>query len=309
LTSIINITLTSPVVVGGNYKITMVSGSDGNTIVNQCGGATIAGSNISFFTKDTVSASFNYNIGYGCTYDTINLSYLPANGVNQWLWNVDSVLGNLQSDPSYVETVFGPKYVQHIVSNGFCSDTVTEVVNLDNALKAGFQAPNEICPKDAVAIKNTTIGQVVSWNWNFGDGTSSSQQDPPDHMFPGTDRGKTYRVNLIVQNNQGCYDSVSTQITKLQSCYIAVPNAFTPNGDGVNDYLYPLNAFSATNLEFEVFNRFGQLVFETRDWSRKWDGTFNGVPQPVGTYVWTLRYTDASSGKNFYQKGTTVLIR
>jgi gliding motility-associated-like protein len=126
---------------------------------------------------------------------------------------------------------------------------------------------------------------------------------------PNTWAGITYTVSLIIQNNLGCYDTLSKQITKLQSCYIAVPNAFTPNGDGKDDYLYPLNAFSATNLEFRIFNRYGQLVFETRDWTNKWDGTINGKQQPAGTYVWTLRYTDAASGKNFFMKGTSVLIR
>ena len=77
----------------------------------------------------------------------------------------------------------------------------------------------------------------------------------------------------------------------------------------MNDYLYPLNAYKADHLEFRVFNRYGQLVFETRDWLQKWDGTINGTPQPAGTYVWTLRYTDRDSGRNFFQKGTSILIR
>ncbi len=89
-------------------------------------------------------------------------------------------------------------------------------------------------------------------------------------------------------------------ILKKQSCAIAVPNAFTPNGDGINDFLYPLNAFSTTDLEFQVFNRFGQMVFETRDWTRKWDGTVGGAAQAVGTYVWILRYTDAFQGRKFF---------
>jgi gliding motility-associated-like protein len=127
-------------------------------------------------------------------------------------------------------------------------------------------------------------------------------------LYPDTWEGKTYVVSLVVQNNLGCYDSVSTQIAKLQSCYIKVPNAFTPNGDGRNDFLYPLNAFLATNLEFMVYNRYGQLVFETRDWSRKWDGTIGGLPQQTGTFIWTLRYTD-SSGKKFFLRGSSILIR
>jgi gliding motility-associated-like protein len=95
----------------------------------------------------------------------------------------------------------------------------------------------------------------------------------------------------------------------LKSCYIAVPNAFTPNGDGLNDYLYPLNAFKADHLEFKVYNRLGQLLFTSNDWSQEWDGTFKGEPQAAGVFVWTLKYSLRDTGKQFFKKGSTVLIR
>ena len=88
-----------------------------------------------------------------------------------------------------------------------------------------------------------------------------------------------------------------------------MPSAFTPNGDGINDYLYPLNAYKAAGLEFRVYNRYGQLVFQTTDWTRRWDGTVGGARAPVGTYVWTLRYTNTETGAKVVQKGTSMLIR
>ena len=98
-------------------------------------------------------------------------------------------------------------------------------------------------------------------------------------------------------------------IRVLLTCYIAVPNAFTPNGDGLNDFLYPLNAIKADDLEFKVYNRLGQLVFQTNDWTQKWDGTIKGVPQDAGVYVWTLKYILRDTGKHVFMKGSTVLIR
>jgi gliding motility-associated-like protein len=308
LTSTIDITLDSPINVNGSYLITLVAGGDGNTLLNECNLPTPAGSTLPFTVKGAVSASFDYQIGYGCVYDTINLNYIPAAGVNQWLWNFDSVATSSLLNPVFVDHVFGLKYIQHTVSNGLCTDTITETVNLDNTLQAAFNAPGEVCPKNVVSFSNMSIGNIVSANWDFGDGTTSTQPTPPDHLFPDTQTGKSYTVSLAVQNNLGCLDTVSTQITKLQSCYITVPNAFTPNGDGKNDYLYPLNAFLATNMEFQVFNRYGQLVFETRDYTKKWDGTINGRLQETGTYIWMLNYTDGS-GKRIFLKGTSVLIR
>jgi gliding motility-associated-like protein len=308
LTSTIDLTLDSPIHINGSYLITLVTGGDGNTILNECNLATPAGSTLPFSVKGAVSASFNYQIGYGCVYDTINLNYAPAAGVDQWLWNMDSAVTSSLLNPVFVDHVFGLKYIQHMVSNGLCTDTVTETVNLDNTLEAVFSAPDKVCPKSPVSFSNVSIGNIVSDYWDFGDGTSSTQQTPSDHLFPDTQSGKTYTVRLSVQNNLGCRDTVSAQITKLQSCYITVPNAFTPNGDGKNDYLYPLNAFLTTNLEFQVFNRYGQLVFETRDYSQKWDGTINGRLQETGTYIWMLSYTDGS-GKKIFLKGSSVLIR
>jgi gliding motility-associated-like protein len=308
LTNAIDITLTAPIIADGAYQIKMRNGSDGNTLINDCDTPVPPGAFLSFDIKGAASANFDFSVGYGCKVDTINLNYLPANGVNQWIWNMDSsVISTLQS-PVIHETVFGSKNIQHIVSNGECSDTVIKTVNLDNTLKAAFQSPVEVCPKSIISFANTSIGNIISYNWDFGDGSASESQTPPDHLYPDTREGKTYAVRLTVQNNMGCLDTAVAQITKMQSCAIGVPNAFTPNGDGKNDYLYPLNAFSVTNLEFQVFNRLGQLVFETRDWTKKWDGTINGKLQQTGTYIWMLRYTDAS-GRNFSLRGTSVLIR
>jgi gliding motility-associated-like protein len=95
----------------------------------------------------------------------------------------------------------------------------------------------------------------------------------------------------------------------LNSCIIAVPTAFTPNNDGLNDFLYPLNAMKARDLEFKVFNRWGQLVFSTRNSHEKWDGKLNGMTQPTGVFVWYLKYTHSVTGQKVFQKGTTMLIR
>ena len=309
LTNIIDVFLSSPMVTGGNYQINLKTGSDGNAIINECGIATPAGASIPFTLKDTVTADFNYQIYYGCVYDSLQFFFNPANGVNQWEWMIDSVSNGNNQQPLILENVFGLKNVQHIVSNGFCSDTVSKIVNLDNLLDAVFLASSQVCPKDLVAFQDSSIGHIIAWSWDFGDGTSSNEADPPDHLFPNTATGKTYTVSLVVKDNLGCTDSLTRNVVKLQSCYITVPNAFTPNGDGKNDYLYPLNAFSTTNLEFMVFNRFGQMVFESRDWSQKWDGSIHGKLQGAGTYIWTLRYTDGNSGQHFFLRGTSVLIR
>ncbi|MGN6353455.1 MAG: gliding motility-associated C-terminal domain-containing protein [Parafilimonas sp.] len=129
------------------------------------------------------------------------------------------------------------------------------------------------------------------------------------YPYPLTRNGSTYPISLVVKNDLGCFDTSFQNLKVHYSCYIAVPGAFTPNGDGLNDYLYPLNAYKADNLVFRVYNRLGQLVFETKDWTKKWDGRINGYAQAAGTYVWMLSFKNRDSGQAYSLKGTTVLIR
>ncbi len=309
LSSVILLNLNAPIVSGGTYQIQLVTGNDGNTIIDECNQETPAGSTISFTTKDTVSAAFNYQVSYGCKDDSIQFTDAGGNGINKWQWTFDAGFSGLQN-PLVIYPVFGQKNAQLVVTNGVCSDTTSVVISLDNAIKAAFAAPDNICPSDKVVFQNNSTGNnLVSWYWDFGDGTSDSAQTPLQHSYPPSAGEVKYTVSLIIGNSGGCYDTATGIVTKVRSCYITVPSAFTPNGDGINDYLYPLNAYKAVNLEFKVFNRYGQLVFETKDWTKKWDGTINGKQQDIGTYAWMLQYTDGETGKRNFLKGTTVLIR
>lgn len=301
---IILLQLASPIVTGGVYTITLIT-----PIMDECGQITPVGSSITFNTRDTVAAIFNDQVFDGCRYDTIDFSYQPKNGVNQWQWIFDGVdTINMAPDPMRIYSVFGQKTATLIVSNGVCSDTASASFDLNNGIVSMFEAPNMICPKDLASFVNNSKGDISSWNWSFGDGFGSSLQTPAAHQFPMTGVEEKYPITLIVSNLQ-CSDTSIQYVDVLRSCYIAVPSAFTPNGDGINDYLYPLNAFKADQLDFKVFNRLGQLVFETNDWTKKWDGTVNGHPQPPGTFVWMLGYVDRDTGRKFFLKGTSVLIR
>jgi len=295
----------------GNYILTANTGSSGVSMFDDCLQWVREGEQIPFtvFPSAAVSAEYGYQIGYGCTEDTIRFNYPFSQIGNSSAWFIDSSFVSSLAEPVITISHFGSLEVQHISSNGSCRDSITKTINLDNALKANFQAPSAVCPKDLVNFSDTSIGNIVAWNWNFGDGTSANLKEPAAHLFPDVAGEKKYLITLIVNNNLGCYDTISKPLTKFQSCSIAVPNAFTPNGDGKNDWLYPLNAFSAKDLQFMVYNRYGQLVFVSHDASGKWDGKINGAAQPTGSFFWTLRYTDGSSGNKVFLHGTTLLIR
>lgn len=309
LTSIINIQLSAPIQKQGNFSIQLKNGSDGNTVLNECGEPTPAGSSIAFSTIDTVSAVFSAKPTLNCKIDAIDYFHDGRNGVNSWQWTFDDNITSTKKDTSIIYTVFGKKNATLIVSNGVCKDTFSTSVTLDNHLEAMFEGSNLVCPGDVATFKDKSIGNVIAWNWSFGNGNTSSLQVPPTQQYPYTNIITDYTVRLIVKNNINCLDTVTQKIKVLANCFIAVPSGFTPNGDGLNDYLYPTNAYKAVNLRFKVYNRLGQLLFETTDWTNKWDGTFKGNPQDPGTYVWWLEYTNPETGIKKFSKGTTVLIR
>jgi gliding motility-associated-like protein len=307
--NIILVKLANPIVNEGVYSISLAPGADGNTIIDECGHSTPVGETLTFSVKDTVSAAFSDQLSYGCRNDTILFGYTLKNGVDRWRWVFDPGGATTSLDPEEIYALLDTPRAQLIVSNGFCSDTATKTIPLGNAISAAFEAPNILCPKDPAFFKNNSTGNILYWNWDFGDRSGSPAFEPPGHLYPQTGVETKYKITLVAENGLGCKDTAVELIDVLRSCYIAVPSAFTPNGDGVNDYLYPLNAYNADGLDFRVYSRSGQLVFEARTWTEKWDGRVGGQPLPAGTFVWTLQYTDRDTGKKFFQQGISVLIR
>jgi len=167
------------------------------------------------------------------------------------------------------------------------------------------------CSPVSVTFTDQSTGSPKFWNWDFGNGVTNTSQTPGSQFYTASNNNviRDVPVRLIVQNDIGCKDTAINIVHVVGNCYIAIPKAFTPNSDGLNDYLYPTNAYKAKDLRFCVYNRGGQKIFETTNWTNKWDGTFKGQPQDPGTYVWTLVYTHIETGQRFDLKGTTVLIR
>lgn len=302
--------LSAPMQQAGNFQVNLVRGTDGNTIVDECGQETPL-SSIPFSVKDTVNADFRYRILLGCVYDTVKYFHNGANGVNSWQWTFDDQPPSTLQNPIVYYTVFGTKETQLIVSNGTCSDTSKATVFLRNTLKAGFEGTEFVCPNDKAIFKDTSIGNIRNWSWDFGNGSNSNIKNPPPQTYTVSPSNVNYEVpvRLIVEDDIGCKDTAVSKVFIVWNCYIAVPSAFTPNGDGMNDNLYPLNAYKAMGLKFTVYNRLGQRVFYTENWTRKWNGKFRGQDADPGTYVWVLTYYNPDLRKMIEQKGSTVLIR
>ena len=137
-------------------------------------------------------------------------------------------------------------------------------------------------------INNSTnyIGSI----WQFGDGTSATL-DNPIHTYPAATID-SYNVMLVVYDANGCSDTAYSVVESNDIVRLTVPNGFTPNGDGLNDIFIPVvsNSDQIKFYRFEVYNRWGQLVFESTKPGEGWDGKFNGKQAQFGVYNWIVRF-------------------
>ena len=304
LTKKIIVSLSQPLFTAGSFRIELI-----NNIIDECGSITPIGQFLNFNLKDTVSADFTAQQIIGCILDTINYSHNAGHGVNQWQWVFDRDRMSSVRNPQIYYSSPGPKETTLNVSNGFCSSTITKTITLPEKIKAAFEATEFVCPDDLEIINNLSSGEIVSWAWDFGNGVRSTLKNPPAQSYGAVTENSIIKILLTVKDAKGCIDTASQFITVVDNCLIAVPSAFTPNGDGLNDFLYPLNAYKATNLSFSVYNRFGERVFFTRSWLDKWDGKFKRKDADPGAYVWILSYIDSDSNKAIFKRGSVILIR
>ena len=303
--------LSKPLQVGGTYTVTMQAGSDGNTVIGSCGEIIAATGTASVAVADTVNADFTFNILLGCAENVVQYNHPAGNNVNNWLWSFDqNSIVKTEQNPIIRYTNYRVKNTFLTVSNGVCKDTSSQSIFFDNLVEANFDVTALVCPDKPAAFVNTTVGRIINYTWNFGNGQSSNLKDPPPQIYMSNTRTDYFaKPQLIVTNDYNCKDTITKNIKVVFSCFVAVPSAFTPNGDGLNDFLYPIGAYSAKDIKFSVYDRFGNLVFSGSSILNKWDGRYKGNEASAGTYVWMLEYIDIETNLPRFLKGTSILIR
>jgi gliding motility-associated-like protein len=303
------VTFASPIYDKGIYTLTLRAGTDGSTIIDECN-IEMPQQSLPFTAVDTVSAEFSINSALGCRINTLSFSHDGAHDVESWIWTINDSMRIIAQNHTMNFPATSNNTAQLTVTNGVCTDSVKVPIVMANEVIAAFEMPSVICPEDPCIATDTSAGLIDRWQWNFGSYSASNLQDPLPVQFPQNNIESVYMVKLRVTNNAlGCTDSIIKPLRVLNNCFIAVPTAFTPNNDGLNDFLLPNNAIKAKDLEFRVYNRWGQQVFATRNWQEKWNGKINGILQAPGVFVWFLSYTHSSTGQKVFQKGTTTLIR
>ena len=235
-------------------------------------------------------------------------SSIIASGAATYTWSTGiASTGTNTADASPVTTTI---YTVTGTSLG-CSDTTIFTVIVNPIPDADFTAPQSTSIFTPIInyTDQSTIssGMITSWSWSFGDDTDSiSTLQNPSHQFSEVG---TYCTHLVVTSDAGCTDSADLCIVIEPEFTFFIPNAFSPNGDGINDEFYAKGE-GIKKFQMSIYDRWGMEVFFADDINDRWDGKANygeKVAQ-IDVYIWKVLLTDAFDIKHRYT-GTVSTIR
>lgn len=312
ITNIVTVTVGSPELVDLGPDLSLCEG-DEELISVFLAGATYEWNNGSTLPAITITESGTYwvelTLGNCTDADTINVNYSPAPFVN---FGLDTVVCGLSevvfldatnpgatylwqdgsTSPTYTVTEDGLYFVT--VSIGSCIDQDSLAVNYSSYPAVDLGPDIYLCPDSVVLLLAGPPVFVYTWQ----DGSSGN-------TYLITESGE-YWVDV---NSNGCITRAYIDVIDDPCiCEMIVPNAFSPNNDGYNDEFRQLECSQLNRFNMKIYNRWGELMFETSDYSAGWDGTFRGEQCEMGAYVFVIEY-DIIDGESGIKQGSFLLLR
>jgi trimeric autotransporter adhesin len=264
----------------------------------------------------TPIVDFTPSITSGCipltvTYTNSN----PTNNSYQWVLGNGTTSTNANS-ASAIYTAAG------------CYD-VTLIATTPNGCIGQTTYPSMVCAfpnpvadftanPSVLSILETTTNMVNAstgantYLWNFGDASGTSVLENPEHTFPG-EFAASYQITLIAYSADGCSDTAKVNIEVQDELIYYIPNTFTPDQDEHNPVFKPIftSGFDPNDYKMLIYNRWGEIVFESNDVNYGWDGTYNGTHGIVkdDTYTWKIEFKTISSDERKLLMGSVNLLR
>ncbi len=226
-------------------------------------------------------------------------------GLN-FLWDFGDGSTSTVEVPTHLYTTVGTYTVRlYAYDSTSCNkvDSTSFLITVSPIPTASFTY-NPITPQENTATNfvNNSRG-ATSYLWNFGDGDTSNLVNP-QHLFNAS---KTFNVCLKATNDAGCSADTCINVTALVKPLVAVPSAFTPGRFGTNGIIR-VEGFGIQEMQWSIYNRWGQKVYETNNRKGGWDGTFKGKLQPMDVYAYTLEVI-FSDGTKARKTGDITLLR
>jgi len=202
-----------------------------------------------------------------------------------------------------------------MVENSFgCDTSVTfpSIVCTETATASFYATPSIIGSSNQTVSFYNLSENATTYLWDFGDASSNSTLFEPTHDYP-TGQGQGFLSTLIAYSSAGCSDTATFVINYEEQLIFYVPNAFTPDRDEFNQVFKPIfhSGFDKLSFHMQIFNRWGELVWESYDVNVGWDGSFekNGVDSQQGTYTWIISFKPKNTVDKTKITGSVLLMR
>jgi len=198
------------------------------------------------------------------------------------------------------------------VNGCFNSLTLADYIYVEANPIANFSASqysvSNLSAGTNIDLTNQSIG-ASSYVWNYSDGGGSVLTNPT-YVIQTADE-ESFSITLIAISDLGCTDTVTRVITITEELIYYIPNAFTPDGDSHNNSFQPVftSGYDPYNFTMLIFNRWGEIIFETHDVEFGWNGTYNGKLVQDGSYTWKIDFKSSVTDKKHTDTGHVTLIR
>ena len=293
------------------------------TATDNCG-SPVGIDSVTIIVNPLPDVNFNANNTRGCEPLEVNFTDLSTPDIASWQWHFGDPLSGInntstQQNPTHLYQNPGTYNVILMTTTIFGCEgslTLTNFVNVYPLPIADFtfHPPFADIENPIIYFINQSSGDSI-WSWDFGDPASGnlnySYEKSPYHLYNTPD---TFSILLIVSSDKGCIDSTYKNVIYRPEYTFYVPNAFTPNGDGLNDLFGPEGiGMNADDYKMYIYDRWGGLIFKTNDINKYWDGKIkdSDIDQPPGVYVWVILFSKTSDyDRHLYRyTGQVTLIR
>lgn len=231
---------------------------------------------------------------------------------------------------SETNTLTGCDTVSHTFESSGCYDITLMVTSADGCTNT-LTKPEFICVEEyptasfspsrselteidgLVYFKNESIN-ASAYFWDFGDSSPGNTEENPIYNYVGNEAG-TYYVTLVASSSFGCSDTATSVIRIYEELIFYIPNTFTPDKDDFNQIFQPVftSGFDPLDFNMKIFNRWGELVFETNNASIGWNGSYGAGGEVAaaqeGVYVWKIEFLLARNDERKIIVGHVNLIR
>lgn len=192
--------------------------------------------------------------------------------------------------------IYNPGFYMVTAQVGHCLFKDSLNVYFNDTLKLKLPGDTSLCEGELFIIR-PVVSNVSEYTWQDGTKTDT---------YTAT---RTGLYSIVAENGCGRDTAEMNIVFDPCPCALLLPNAFTPNGDGLNDNFRPLHACDMANYRMIIFNSYGEKIFYSNDPLQGWDGKLKGKLLNMGNYVWSVRYVKTSTGQEIQKQGNILLLR